>query len=219
MGTGFPTIDKALKEQMEGRQHRGPVIQTGLQSLDYECKLGGHLIVLIGHTASGKTTIMNTIKSTARKNHKTCFHVWEGVDFNEMKVRIDDLIQRPSEIKLIEWSGVLTDDTKWVRKLREQLVANNQWAVISAPTNRNGIGKKNVIDCAPSSLVRMADYVFSLHKDAIDISNVVNIKNRYRSESRRTSCFPIRFKQCNLTKPSTVIAEEINTPDWSTLAD
>ena len=213
--TGFPSPDNHLSDL---KDLPTPTIRTGLQSLDYECALGGHLIVLIGETASGKTAILNTIEKTAHRNKQECVRVKEGLNFDEMHVRIANIIGRRAPIKLIEWSGSFHDNMGWISHLRSGLVSNDEWAVISIPANRAS-HTMDVIDRAPSEMIRMADYVFSIQKGKEfpyeGKSRIINIKNRYRHRNRRTACFSIRFKQSAVTNHPTmlqVIAEEINWP-------
>lgn len=208
--------DPELLAKLESR--RSTPIQTGLQSLDYECALGGHLIVLIGETASGKTAILNTIEKTARRNEQKFVRIREGLGFDEMHVQIANLMGNRSPIKMIEWSGSFGDNMGWVSRLRKELVINNEWAVITVPANRANKGM-DTIELAPSEIIRMADYVFSIQKGKewpyLDKTHVVNVKNRFRYTTRRTASFVVQFKQDVIPTPKPtfhVIAEEINWP-------
>lgn len=177
------------------------LIKTGLKSLDQKCSDGGHLIVIFGTSGSGKTSIINSIKRTAKKNKESFFSCEVNDDFSE-QLR---LCNNNSKIKLIDinYCDNRNDNCDLI-KFRENLVIKNQWAIITIPSNHNGNGIfYDEVDHL--QIFRIADYIFKLSRNCeTGVSDVENLKNRLGVDE---SNFQIEFKPLTIVVP---IAEEIN---------
>ncbi|CAE7860311.1 unnamed protein product [Symbiodinium microadriaticum] len=222
-------------EVITSRPRKRPVLHTGLQSLDYEVRLGGNLIVILGPTGTGKTAIHETINKEQTRQwrmrseemlaasgypgrpYNYCLNKFidnETSFFNEMEAATHH--NAPVKLIDLEWRPTPYMDEKFhtaIADFRGSLFAKNHWGIIFMQSTRwsEQTSVHDLANAAPFPLVRMADYVFVLEREKSkpSIVNVVNIKNRYRGEARRTSRFPIKF---NGKKHPFVIAEEVDYP-------
>jgi len=184
-------------------------IKTGLKNLDQICK-NGNIIVIFCPTASGKTSILNQIKQTARANNQSV-HSCEINNDLHAQLR---LCKNTSQIKLIDinyYDSRLDDDTdNELTIFRKHLVTKDQWAIITIPSNKCGYNHDEIYDKVDHhQIFRIADYAFSLsrNREAAE-SEVTNIKNRSGVDGLS---FKIKFEPLVVTTTIS-IAEEINHP-------